>query len=1626
MADAMNTSTIQHITELDFDISKIDEQFKEIESKTKNLVNSIDSILQKSQNFKIDFDEKSIENDIKKATSYLKDEVKIQLVNENQLKNQIENVRKLTNAQASSVAASIIKENQKTIELQRREQQKTSEITIRNAQEQATLQRKLDAQIALERESNIQKQATLQRKLDAQIALEKEKNVQKQETLRLQSELKIQQEMVKQANKIELAKTKKSLSETDESVIKKINTLYERSSTLVKNIRNSNIDNEELTERINANLEESKLLWDKIHSGSQDVTDEIKNQVKQLDLQTDYLESQFRTTKNISVPAPESMFKSWGDKFKTAFAFRMTQYAEEAVVETLRTLKEVEFGVMEITRILNDSSIDVKGFTHDIFDLATEYGRTFEEAQEIVLRFAQTGKTASESLQMAADTMLALNTAELNTEEATQSLIGVMQQWGYTTEEYLGVIDRINITADNFAVTSQDLVDSLLKSSSVAKNAGLSFEELIGILTVMKEASGAAGKEVGNAAKTILTYLQRPTSLEYFDSIGVEVYANKITGELLPAMEILQNMSNKWNSSSQEMQNNFMDAADKAGLFNKEIANSLGVMEDYSGATDVYTKALADSTTEEERNMATKAANVHRLNYYMALMENFSKVQEVVTGMQEADGYSMRENAKYMDTLAAKYNQFITTLKEIATTAGEGGLTDVAKWSLDLATNFAQLMTTTEGMVSVLGSLLGIIILIKRESIGKVATDLITTINFASKSLQEFFKIIATGNVSLSSFKSAMGGITATNIAGWAGLAVTAISLLTGVISKINAEIKQAKQEIIEYGNETFDQVLQINKLVAEYENLEKSQSRTEEQEVKLKELNQEIIEILKERNVVLDDLKNGTDDYSESLKNLALSEIENMLPDLLNAKTTAEELFSESTGYIFQDINDATKYLDEQKNKLDDLNNQIIEYLKNGDEVSARIIQDNESYKFLSETIENLEEHLKGVIEIRTKDAIALNLYGKEYPKTTEEIELFTKSVIDSVGVSDSWNSVIEDIVNNSLPGLKEEQEDVNNSMNGFIGVSDEVTYYLEQMESKISEVTNGLSQMKNAYSTLSSAMNEYNENGYFSIDTLSKLIQLEPRYLQYLIDENGNLKLNEQALRETAIAEMELYQSRYLQSMLDMVTSIKSESDALAILGEFNIDAKSNVDSLNESLEKQIALLIAAGTVSEETGQKLKNALAAINEVYDNSKIDFSDENSSYGSSGYYGGGYSGESWYDKQVESFERLNRMGQKTTQQVVDFYRQMANAANISADDRIDAEDRLFDAIKAQIEETKQKQIDALNSQRDAIESQAQAQIDSLNARKDRISNEIDDEIDALNKKIEKIEEEAQAQIDALKKVEKENDRIREKEEYERNRADILEDIASYESRSGIDARKSEREARKNLEDLDREYKEKLEDYAIEDKIEQIEAYRDAQIESIRDQIEELQEYKDEQISAIDSQIESINKRKEEELKAIDEQIAYVNEKFNESNVNMMAYAQVFGDEIYNQYVGEFIEPMANGMVYGFNQANDMMLENAKNNASSIYYEYNSKLINPLKNSFNEISSLLSSSYASFPKLPSYLSDDEFLSARVSKNNYSRTYNNNVSVNANVKSETDMNLLSNKILNQLTSGFKNIP
>lgn len=165
--------------------------------------------------------------------------------------------------------------------------------------------------------------------------------------------------------------------------------------------------------------------------------------------------------------------------------------------EAVKTIKDVEMGMVEIARVMEDSSFVFTDYRDRLFQLGIDYGQTFENVQQIALRWAQSGYNVADSLKLTESALLALNTAELDATQATEAMIGIMAQWQLQAEDLQLVMDKVNKTADNYTVTSQDLVDGLLRSSGAARIMNLSLDETIGLLTVMREASGRTGREVG-------------------------------------------------------------------------------------------------------------------------------------------------------------------------------------------------------------------------------------------------------------------------------------------------------------------------------------------------------------------------------------------------------------------------------------------------------------------------------------------------------------------------------------------------------------------------------------------------------------------------------------------------------------------------------------------------------------------------------------------------------------------------------------------------------------------------------------------------------------------------------------------------------------------------------------------------------------------------------------------------------------------------------------------------------------------------------------------------------------------------------------------------------------------------
>ncbi len=433
---------------------------------------------------------------------------------------------------------------------------------------------------------------------------------------------------------------------------------------------------------------------------------EVK-QTSQLKEQLSILKSQQRTdlsskqNQNNNIVGNE--FQRRSSWFLTGALFYGTISAAK---EATQTISEVEMGVTEVARVMEDTTFVFKDYRDELLQLGVDYGQTFDTVQDVALRWAQAGYNVKDSLDNTKTSLLALNTAELDASNATESMIGIMAQWNMTSKDLPLVLDKINKTADDYTVTSQDLVDGLLRSSGAAKIMGLSIEQTISLLTVMREASGRTGREVGNALNSILSYVQRPKSINTLEGLGIQVFADKAKTQFRNVMEIFQDVAARWDTLAPAIQDGFVKSADDAGLYNEELANAIGTQEEWNDL--------------QQRDISQAAAGVYRRNYFIGMIERLSTAQGVLNNMTDAAGYSETENARTMDTLEKKYTSLKTSAQELAVALGDAGLLDMLKDVTDIAKNatdsFADLDDSTKALILTALELLAVIAMVKTAS----------------------------------------------------------------------------------------------------------------------------------------------------------------------------------------------------------------------------------------------------------------------------------------------------------------------------------------------------------------------------------------------------------------------------------------------------------------------------------------------------------------------------------------------------------------------------------------------------------------------------------------------------------------------------------------------------------------------------------------------------------------------------------------------------------------------------------------------------------------------------------------------------------------------------------------------
>ena len=288
-------------------------------------------------------------------------------------------------------------------------------------------------------------------------------------------------------------------------------------------------------------------------------------------------------------------------------------------------------------------------------------------------------------MELGAETMKMARIAGLDYAKATDYMTASLR--GFNMELNAESAEHINDVFSNLAAKTasnqQEMAEALTKTASIANSAGMSFETTSVLLAKMIETTRESPENLGTALKTV---------------IGRFAEMKKATSDLITTED------------GEVISVNRVDAALKSvGI---QLKNSAG---EFRSLDDVFLELSQRWDTLDimsQRYIATQAAGSRQQSRFIAMMENYTRTQELLGYAYNSSGAAAEQFNKTMDSLEAKMNTLTNSWNTYTTTIANADIIKLTVDALNLLLTAVNTMVeilpgATKGIGSLLTALLG-------------------------------------------------------------------------------------------------------------------------------------------------------------------------------------------------------------------------------------------------------------------------------------------------------------------------------------------------------------------------------------------------------------------------------------------------------------------------------------------------------------------------------------------------------------------------------------------------------------------------------------------------------------------------------------------------------------------------------------------------------------------------------------------------------------------------------------------------------------------------------------------------------------------------------------------------------
>lgn len=286
---------------------------------------------------------------------------------------------------------------------------------------------------------------------------------------------------------------------------------------------------------------------------------------------------------------------------------------QRALGGLVTTTIEVEKAMKDINVVLNLNTQNLDNFKKSLFDVARNTGQSFAVVAEAAKELSRQGLGTTETLNRINSAMILSRQSGLDATESVEALTAAMNSYTKSALSASEIVNKLATVDAAFAVSSADLAKAVQRVGSSAEDAGVSFSELVALVTSTQQITSRGGAVIGNAFKTIFTRLSRPKVLDQLEQLGVAVRTAK--GETLPAVKILESYVNVYDrlspaikSSTDEMIGSVFQINQLKALV-KDLSNEYGI---YNSALDIANNKTTEAINRNIELNTTLDATIKR------------------------------------------------------------------------------------------------------------------------------------------------------------------------------------------------------------------------------------------------------------------------------------------------------------------------------------------------------------------------------------------------------------------------------------------------------------------------------------------------------------------------------------------------------------------------------------------------------------------------------------------------------------------------------------------------------------------------------------------------------------------------------------------------------------------------------------------------------------------------------------------------------------------------------------------------------------------------------------------------------------------------------------------------------